>query len=122
MGSCGPRGFYGTFDVHLEVERVLAEYLGAEECILYSDAIASISSVIPAFAKKGDVIVADDSCSFAVQQGCQSSTRTAAARQLAASAPVAFSSRRCLFSYSAALLTPLSLFLSPFDISTRATN
>ena len=78
VGSCGPRGFYGTFDVHLEVERVFAEYLGAEECILYSDAIASISSVIPAFAKKGDVIVADDSCSFAVQQGCLLSRSTIA--------------------------------------------
>jgi serine palmitoyltransferase len=47
-----------------------AEYLGAEECSLYSDAVASLKSVIPAFAKKGDVIVVDDSCSFAIQQGC----------------------------------------------------
>lgn len=70
VGSCGPRGFYGTFDVHLEIESKLASFMGAEECILYSDAIASISSVIPAFAKKGDVIVVDSSASFAIQQGC----------------------------------------------------
>lgn len=70
VGSCGPRGFYGTFDVHLEIESKLAAFMGAEECILYSDAIASISSVIPAFAKKGDVIVVDSSASFAIQQGC----------------------------------------------------
>ncbi len=70
MGSCGPRGFYGTFDVHLEVEGALASFLGAEECILYSDSIACISSVIPAFAKRGDCILTDDACSFAIQQGC----------------------------------------------------
>lgn len=70
VGSCGPRGFYGTFDVHLEVEAAITNFLGAEECILYSDAIACVSSVIPAFAKKGDTIVVDSSCSFAIQQGC----------------------------------------------------
>jgi len=70
VGSCGPRGFYGTFDVHLEVEAAVASFLGAEEAILYSDAIACVSSLIPAFAKKGDVIVVDESCSFGIQQGC----------------------------------------------------
>jgi serine palmitoyltransferase len=54
----------------LDIENRIAAFMGAEECILYSDAIASISSVIPAFAKKGDVIVVDSSASFAIQQGC----------------------------------------------------
>jgi len=70
VGSCGPRGFYGTYDLHLEIESCLASFLGAEEVILYSDALASISSVIPAFAKKDDTIVVDEAVSYAIQQGC----------------------------------------------------
>ena len=29
-GSCGPRGFYGTIDVHLEFESKLAKFMGTE--------------------------------------------------------------------------------------------
>ncbi|KAK9866316.1 hypothetical protein WJX84_004594 [Apatococcus fuscideae] len=28
VGSCGPRGFYGTIDVHLDLEARLAKYMG----------------------------------------------------------------------------------------------
>ena len=69
VGSCGPRGFYGSFDLHLEVERRLSEFFGGEACILYSDAIATMSSVIPAFSKRGDLIVCDEGCHFGIQQG-----------------------------------------------------
>ena len=37
-GSCGPRGFYGTIDVHVEAEEAVARFMGAEEAISYSDA------------------------------------------------------------------------------------
>jgi len=30
-GTCGPRGFYGTLDVHLELEAALATFLGTEQ-------------------------------------------------------------------------------------------
>jgi serine palmitoyltransferase len=76
VGSCGPRGFYGTFDLHLEIEAALAKFMAAEECILYSDAIACVSSVIPAFAKKGDTIVVDDATNFGIQTGCLLSRST----------------------------------------------
>lgn len=35
VGSCGPRGFYGTFDVHLDLEKALAQFMGQEEGIIY---------------------------------------------------------------------------------------
>lgn len=35
VGSCGPRGFYGTFDVHLDLEKALAQFMGQEEAIIY---------------------------------------------------------------------------------------
>jgi 7-keto-8-aminopelargonate synthetase-like enzyme len=56
VGSCGPRGFYGTIDVHLDVEAEFAKWIGTEDAILYPDGIACISSVIPVFSKKEDLI------------------------------------------------------------------
>lgn len=29
-GSCGPRGFYGTIDVHLKFEENIAKFMGTE--------------------------------------------------------------------------------------------
>mmetsp|Transcript_2546 Transcript_2546/g.5936 ORF Transcript_2546/g.5936 Transcript_2546/m.5936 type:complete len:541 (+) Transcript_2546:84-1706(+) len=68
-GSCGPRGFYGTIDVHLELEKRIARFLGTEEAILYSYDISTPASAIPAFCKSGDLIVADRGCSYAIQSG-----------------------------------------------------
>ncbi|KAM0930986.1 hypothetical protein ACQ4PT_000674 [Festuca glaucescens] len=58
VGSCGPRGFYGTIDIHLDCEAKIATFLGTPDSILYSYGISTIFSVIPAFCKKGDIIVA----------------------------------------------------------------
>ena len=69
VGSCGPRGFYGSFDIHLEVEARLADFFHGQACILYSDGIATLASVIPAFSKRGDLIVCDDAVHFGIQQG-----------------------------------------------------
>ena len=35
VGSCGPRGFFGTFDAHINLEVELAKFLGVDEAILY---------------------------------------------------------------------------------------
>lgn len=58
VGSCGPRGFFGTVDVHVELETKIAEFMGTEEAILYSYGYSAISSAIPAYAKANDVIFA----------------------------------------------------------------
>jgi len=73
VGSCGPRGFYGTVDVHLDLERELAEFLGVEEAILYSYGFATAASAIPAYSKRGDIIFADEQCHFAIQKGIDTS-------------------------------------------------
>eukprot|EP00808_Paulinella_micropora_P010568 g68611.t1 len=69
VGSCGPRGFYGTIDVHLNLENDLAKFLGTEEAIIYSDSLACVSSVIPAFAQRGEMLMVDDAVHFGIQQG-----------------------------------------------------
>ncbi|ODM22858.1 hypothetical protein SI65_00447 [Aspergillus cristatus] len=71
VGPCGPRGFYGTQDVHMKTEADVASYLGTPACIIYAQAFSTISSVIPAFSKRGDIIVADKGVSFAVRKGIQ---------------------------------------------------
>ncbi|KAF5350560.1 hypothetical protein D9756_008578 [Leucocoprinus leucothites] len=76
LGSCGPPGFYGTLDVHMELERDIADFLGTEAAILYSQGFSTISSVIPAFCKRGDIIVADRGVNFAIQKGIQISRST----------------------------------------------
>lgn len=69
VGSCGPRGFYGTVDVHLQLEQTWSRFMKSVDSILYSDYIACLSSVIPAFSKAGDFIFADKECNIGIQQG-----------------------------------------------------
>jgi serine palmitoyltransferase len=69
VGSCGPRGFYGTIDVHLDLEKRIKEFFNAEAAIYYSFGFCTVSSVIPCFAKREDVIVCDEGVNFAVQTG-----------------------------------------------------
>ncbi|KAK7044202.1 serine palmitoyltransferase component [Paramarasmius palmivorus] len=76
VGSCGPAGFYGTVDVHLDLERDIADFLGTEAAILYSQGFSTVSSVIPAFCKRGDIIVADRGVTMAVQKGIEISRST----------------------------------------------
>ncbi|KAI3662014.1 hypothetical protein MP638_005462 [Amoeboaphelidium occidentale] len=71
VGACGPPGFYGTLDVHLELEKKLAQFLGTEEAIIYAQGFAAVSSAIPAFSKRGDLIIADENVNFAIQKGIQ---------------------------------------------------
>ena len=59
LGSCSPRGFYGTFPPHMDVERSIAEFLGAQEAVLYSFGACTVSSVIPALGHRSDVAVVD---------------------------------------------------------------
>jgi len=73
VGTCGPRGFYGTIDVHLTLEEKIASYLGTEEAILYSYGFATVSSAIPAYSKRTDVIFCDSGVSFAIQKGISAS-------------------------------------------------
>lgn len=69
VGSCGPRGFYGSIDVHLKLEQNFAKFMGVEDAILYSSAYAMAASSIPAFSKRSDWLVVDKSCHHALMTG-----------------------------------------------------
>ncbi|CAD7696398.1 unnamed protein product [Ostreobium quekettii] len=70
VGSCGPRGFYGTVDVHLQLEESISEFMGTQETIIYSYDMATAASVLPAFANAKDVIVCDEAVHYPIQNGC----------------------------------------------------
>lgn len=68
-GSCGPRGFYGTIDAHLEAEEAVSSWLGTEGAILYSDGASAATSTVAAFAKRGDLLIVDEGVSEALLVG-----------------------------------------------------
>ena len=69
VGACGPRGFYGTIDVHLLLEEKLAKFMDCEEAIIYSYGFSTVASAIPAYSKRGDLIFCDRDVCYAVQKG-----------------------------------------------------
>lgn len=75
-GSCGPRGFYGTIDVHLHIEKNIATFLHTEDAILYSDGASTITSTVAAFCKRGDIIVVDEAVYEPIRTGVQLSRAT----------------------------------------------
>ncbi|CAN1171213.1 Long chain base biosynthesis protein 1 [Linum perenne] len=76
VGSCGPRGFYGTIDVHLDCETRIANFLGTPDSILYSYGLSTMFSAIPCFCKKGDIIVVDEGVHWGIQNGLHLSRST----------------------------------------------
>eukprot|EP00210_Caulerpa_lentillifera_P006703 g6405.t1 len=71
VGSCGPRAFYGTVDVHLQLEEHIARFMGMQESIVYSFDLATVPSLLPAFASAKDVIVVDECVCYPIQTGCR---------------------------------------------------
>ena len=62
-------GFYGTVDLHKYLEKDIASFLKTDDAIVYSDAEATICSVIPSFVKRGDLLIMDDGCADAIVLG-----------------------------------------------------
>lgn len=60
----------------MELEKKIANFFGTEEAILYSFGFSTLASAIPAYAKKGDIIVADECVNFALQRGLAVSRAT----------------------------------------------
>lgn len=69
VGTCGPRGFYGTLDLQIHLEKELAATLGVEEVVLYAHGLTAIASVIKCFCKRSDVIFYDHRSSNGIRRG-----------------------------------------------------
>lgn len=55
----------------MKTEADIAAYLGTEGCIVYAQAFSTISSVIPSFCKRGDVIIADRNVNYSIRKGLE---------------------------------------------------
>lgn len=60
----------------MKIEADIASHLGTQACIVYAQAFSTISSVIPAFSKRGDIIIADEAVNYAIRKGIQISRST----------------------------------------------
>ena len=59
-GSGSVRPIAGTMDLHMELERRLARFKGAEASLVYQTGFAANAGLLPQLAGKGDVIVSDE--------------------------------------------------------------
>lgn len=55
----------------MKTEADIAAYLGTEGCIVYAQSFSTISSVIPSFCKRGDVIIADREVNYPIRKGLE---------------------------------------------------
>ena len=60
----------------MKTEADIASHLGVPAAIVYAQAFSTISSVIPAFSKRGDIIIVDSGVNFSIKKGVQISRST----------------------------------------------
>lgn len=66
VGICGFRGFYGMFDVYLDLEDCLVKFMKIEEVIIYLYGFVIIVSVIFVYFKRGDIVFVDRVVCFVI--------------------------------------------------------
>ncbi len=59
-GSGSVRPIAGTMDLHMELEKRLAKFKGAEASLVYQTGFAANAGLIPQLAGKGDLIISDE--------------------------------------------------------------
>jgi 8-amino-7-oxononanoate synthase len=69
-GCAGSRFLNGTLDIHLELERTLAQLVNKEAALLYSTGFQVNLGVISALVGKGDYVLGDKSNHASIVEGC----------------------------------------------------
>ena len=59
-GCAGSRFLHGTLDIHVKLEKELAEYIGKDESLCFSTGFTVNSGVIPSLLTREDYIICDD--------------------------------------------------------------
>ena len=62
LGASGAPLLSGTFDLHTEFARRLAEFKQKEDCLLYSSGLGGNVGAIQGLLRKGDVFILDEKC------------------------------------------------------------
>ncbi len=77
-GCAGSRFLNGTLDLHIQLEKELAEFEGKDEALCFSTGFSVNSGVIPAVVGRGDYLICDDRDHASIVDG----RRLSFARQL----------------------------------------
>ena len=77
-GCAGSRFLNGTLDLHVQLEKELAEFEQKDDCLCFSTGFSVNAGVIPAVVGRGDYIICDDRDHASIVDG----RRLAFARQL----------------------------------------
>lgn len=59
-GCAGSRFLNGTLDIHVQLEKELAEYVGKDDALCFSTGFTVNSGVIPQLVSKDDYVICDD--------------------------------------------------------------
>jgi 8-amino-7-oxononanoate synthase len=70
-GCSGSRFLNGTLDIHVKLEKELAEFLHKEACITFSTGFQSNLGIISAIAGRNDVIVSDKENHASIYDACK---------------------------------------------------
>jgi len=71
VGPAAVRTIAGTMDIHLELERRLAEFKGVESAITFQSGFTANLATIPALVGKEDVIFSDELNHASIIDGCR---------------------------------------------------
>jgi len=77
-GCAGSRFLNGTLDLHVQLEKEIAEYIGKDDCLCFSTGFSVNQGVIPALLGKDDYVICDDRDHASIVDG----RRLAFAKQL----------------------------------------
>ena len=69
LGSSGAPLLSGTFDIHVEFARRLAEFKQKEDCLVYSSGFGGNIGAIQGIMRKGDVLILDEKCHKSLVDG-----------------------------------------------------
>eukprot|EP00339_Tiarina_fusa_P014514 CAMPEP_0117014100 /NCGR_PEP_ID=MMETSP0472-20121206/11507_1 /TAXON_ID=693140 ORGANISM="Tiarina fusus, Strain LIS" /NCGR_SAMPLE_ID=MMETSP0472 /ASSEMBLY_ACC=CAM_ASM_000603 /LENGTH=424 /DNA_ID=CAMNT_0004717585 /DNA_START=226 /DNA_END=1498 /DNA_ORIENTATION=- len=71
--TCSSRLEMGNTTVHRELEKLMSEFLGKEDCITFGMGYATNSTTIPCICSRGDLIISDMLNHASIIVGCRSS-------------------------------------------------
>lgn len=77
-GCAGSRFLNGTLDIHVQLEKEIAEFIGKADCLCFSTGFSVNQGVIPALLNKDDYVICDDRDHASIVDG----RRLAFAKQL----------------------------------------
>ncbi len=72
-GCTGSRFLNGTLDLHVQLERELADFYKKEDCIVFSTGYQTNLGVVSALVRRGDIAITDKLDHASIVDGCQMS-------------------------------------------------